>query len=507
MGAALPGSHLQRKRIRVYSQTTRMATKPLAKARGLRRKYGDHLLTALALVLALYMFVFAPLHAMGFFVFHGFITFALFGIIGAMVQIADRPTALYTMAIGLGANGAVLFLHLFYPPWPYNLYIMAAAWLGISIAFGEVVAEAVFRRGRVTYHRIIGAILLYLLIALAFATLYIFVGMLIPDAFKGITFADDWGVGSAAVYLSLVTLTSTGYGDIVAVHPIARSLCNIESIIGQLYPATLLARLVTLELSQSSLAEKTVAVPSNAPGSPATNSAARGGVTPSFVDGIRQLRRDHGDWLLTLLAGLLALYMFVFASLHSSGVFEFHGFTIVTLFAMIAAMLVISDHRVALAIMSVGVIANVAVLVLRLLYKPSVFNIVAMSGGWLAIAIALGAVVANAVFERGRVTYHRIIGAILLYLLIGLGFGTLFVFLGLSFPDAFKGISFADDSALASSVYYLSFVTLTSTGFGDIIPVHPLARSLCNMESVVGQLFPATLLARLVALELRDQGP
>jgi len=177
-----------------------MAKKPPIKARGLRPRFGDHLLTALAMVLALYMFVFAPLHAMGLLVFHGFITIALFGIIGAMVHIANRPVALYTMAIGLGANGAVLFLHLFYPPWPYNLYIMAAAWLGISISFGVVVAEAVFGGGRITYHRIIGAILLYLLIALAFATLYIFVGLLFPEAFKGITFADDWGVGSAAIW-------------------------------------------------------------------------------------------------------------------------------------------------------------------------------------------------------------------------------------------------------------------------------------------------------------------
>ncbi|WP_456785571.1 potassium channel family protein [Bradyrhizobium sp. USDA 4516] len=37
-------------------------------------------------------------------------------------------------------------------------------------------------------------------------------------------------------------------------------------------------------------------------------------------------------------------------------------------------------------------------------------------------------------------------------------------------------MNFEDDSAPASSVYYLSFVTLTSTGYGDIIPVHPLAR-------------------------------
>jgi hypothetical protein len=59
-----------------------------------------------------------------------------------------------------------------------------------------------------------------------------------------------------------------------------------------------------------------------------------------------------------------------------------------------------------------------------------------------------------------------------------------------------------DDLALASSLFYLSFVTLTSTGYGDIVPVHPLARSLCNIESIIGQLYPATILARLVTLGL-----
>src|SRR5262249_50556409 len=117
----------------------------------------------------------------------------------------------------------------------------------------------------------------------------------------------------------------------------------------------------------------------------------------------------------------------------------------------------------------------------------------------------LGFVVAEAVFRRGRVTYHRIVGAILLYLLIALAFAALFTFVGLSLPDAFKGITFEDDRSLASTVLYLSFVTLTSTGYGDIVPLHPFARSLCNFESVIGQLYPATLLARLVTLELRQE--
>ena len=121
----------------------------------------------------------------------------------------------------------------------------------------------------------------------------------------------------------------------------------------------------------------------------------------------------------------------------------------------------------------------------------------------MIIACTLGIVVIQAVFAKGRVSYHRIIGAVLLYLLIAVAFATLFLFVGLLDHGAIKGIAFDDDRSIASELCYLSFVTLTSTGYGDIIPVHPFARSLCNIESVIGQVYPATLLARIVTLELR----
>ena len=224
------------------------------------------------------------------------------------------------------------------------------------------------------------------------------------------------------------------------------------------------------------------------------------------ISEIRRLRQKYTDQLLTLLTALLAIDIFVFAPLHAVGIFVFQGFIIVALLAIIGGMLVISDHPAALAAMSVGLAANVVVFLVRLLYPPWPYNIYLLAAAWLIIAVTLGAVVAQAVFRRGSVTYHRIIGAILLYLIIALAFGTLFIFVGLSLPDAFKGITFEDNPALANSVFYLSFVTLTSTGYGDIVPVHPIARSLCNIESIIGQLYPATLLARLVTLELRDRG-
>ena len=50
------------------------------------------------------------------------------------------------------------------------------------------------------------------------------------------------------LYFSLTTLTTTGYGDIVAIDPFARNLANFESVLGQFYFAITVARLVTLEL-------------------------------------------------------------------------------------------------------------------------------------------------------------------------------------------------------------------------------------------------------------------
>jgi hypothetical protein len=96
-------------------------------------------------------------------------------------------------------------------------------------------------------------------------------------------------------------------------------------------------------------------------------------------------------------------------------------------------------------------------------------------------------------------------GTILLYLTIAITFVVLFTFIGTLVPKAFSGWSLDDGPALASNLIYFSFTTLTTTGCGDIFPVHPIARSLCNLEPILGQLYPATLLARLVRLELADR--
>jgi ion channel len=213
-----------------------------------REQWRDPLLTILTTLILFLMFVVAPLQAVGIIVFteFGFI-FALV-LVGGVFVMSGSLTAVILMLIAVGMAGAAAIFRVKAPS-ILDIYLFSGAWPILGITLGWVVARAVFARGRVTYHRIIGAVLLYLCIAVVFVALFTIVGLLVSNAFAGLVFEDSPALASSLIYFSFVTLTSTGYGDIVPVHPVARSLCNVETIIGQLYPATLLARLVTLELA------------------------------------------------------------------------------------------------------------------------------------------------------------------------------------------------------------------------------------------------------------------
>ena len=220
--------------------------------------------------------------------------------------------------------------------------------------------------------------------------------------------------------------------------------------------------------------------------------------------GLHLLQERYSDRILTGLTVLLLLMMFVIAPLQAADVLVFEGFGLVVALMMALGVLVMSRSRIAFTLIAVAIVMNGTGAVLRL-HRLSTLDVYLVSGAWLLTALTLGWVVARQVFAKGRVSFHRIIGAVLLYLLIALFFVAAFAFLGLFIPDAFQGIKIEDSTSLASNLIYFSFVTLTSTGYGDIVPVHPLARSLCNLETIIGQLYPATLLARLVTLELEGR--
>ena len=118
-------------------------------------------------------------------------------------------------------------------------------------------------------------------------------------------------------------------------------------------------------------------------------------------------------------------------------------------------------------------------------------------GGLLLLCISL----LRQVLAPGEVTRARLEGAIALYLLIALLFATAYETLAAVAPDAFTGAV-----GLRQDFRYFSLVVQTSTGFGDILPAVPLARTLVTLQAVTGQMFIAIVLARLVSLELAGRG-
>ncbi len=135
---------------------------------------------------------------------------------------------------------------------PVSVYWLDAIGSTLSIVgLSWVVVMLVFAPGSIDRYRIVGAIVLYLNIALLFDDFYRLTLELSPGAFSGIPSEDHarkWT--GELMYFSMTTLTTVGYGDIAPIHPIARSQANLEGLLGQLYPAIILARIMTLYRSR-----------------------------------------------------------------------------------------------------------------------------------------------------------------------------------------------------------------------------------------------------------------
>ena len=122
------------------------------------------------------------------------------------------------------------------------------------IAFVSFTIRYVNKEGPITSQRIQAAVAAYLLITIVFALGYTLIAFLIPEAFRFPDKAPNIGdprFGYIFHYFSISTITTLGYGDITPVHPFSRTLATIEALVGQLYPAILLARLVSLSVIDS----------------------------------------------------------------------------------------------------------------------------------------------------------------------------------------------------------------------------------------------------------------
>jgi ion channel len=211
----------------------------------------------------------------------------------------------------------------------------------------------------------------------------------------------------------------------------------------------------------------------------------------------------RGDGSLTLAVCILVLWIFFLAPLRELN--DIGGLAGDLAFAAVLALgaMFVFEPRPVMKLFLAFLVAALAVRVIDVVIDggPTLDAV-----GYVFSAIAafmLGTLLLARVLRDGRINVNRIMGAVGVFLLIGIVFANGYRLVALYADGAFAiGGTPAPASAFLPRVVYFSFVTLSTLGYGDITPVHPFARSLAMMEAVSGQLFLAILVARLVAMEI-----
>ena len=116
-----------------------------------------------------------------------------------------------------------------------------------------------------------------------------------------------------------------------------------------------------------------------------------------------------------------------------------------------------------------------------------------------ACTLYMAAILLLNVVAAADVTHDVLSGAIAVYLLMGIAWAVIYVLIEGIEPGSFA-LGDTASGTVWDQLLYFSFATLTTLGYGDVLPVTPVARIWAVLESVAGTLFLAVLISRLVGL-------
>jgi len=107
----------------------------------------------------------------------------------------------------------------------------------------------------------------------------------------------------------------------------------------------------------------------------------------------------------------------------------------------------------------------------------------------------------------GHVDINKIIGAICIYMLLGIIWAFAYLLVENLFPGSMNGLDYQEWQLNLEDMIYYSMVTLTTLGYGDITPDQPLVRFLAYMEAITGIFYTTILVASLIGVRLAEYIP
>jgi Ion channel len=233
------------------------------------------------------------------------------------------------------------------------------------------------------------------------------------------------------------------------------------------------------------------------------NSIAIGGEETSMATRIENVWGGFGRARhLVLLISLLLLFLIsplVAAARYGTVVINSAG--VIVLLSGVYAM---SEQRRLFVVALIGCVAAIATNLLMVVFQ-SQWIAIAWHGFTLLLFGLFSVGILKDVLRRGQISTDKICGAICVYLLIGFAWAFGYGIIEFINPGSFSGLAQIGTNNHVGRIMqlrYFSVATLTTLGFGDILPRTPVARALATLEAVTGQIYLTVLIARLVGLHI-----
>lgn len=176
-------------------------------------------------------------------------------------------------------------------------------------------------------------------------------------------------------------------------------------------------------------------------------------------------------------------------------------FSIFTLFMLVVSIKSLNTDSSWKRTVYLLIVATIVLSGLNHLFEQQLFIYMTL---FVLLFFFVGSFVINTrqIFLEGDIDGNKIIGSITLYILLGLIWAVIYLILLTMDPHAFSGIEPGSWQQIFSRVAYYSFVTLTTLGYGDVLPTNHIAEFFVYIEAILGVFYMAVIVASLISLRL-----
>jgi hypothetical protein len=174
---------------------------------------------------------------------------------------------------------------------------------------------------------------------------------------------------------------------------------------------------------------------------------------------------------------------------------------------LLVVVLAVSQRRRTMTIAMIFVGPAAVIQLTRILLDAEAVDLATQALSMIALGYVVFTLVKH-LFTSRTITGDTIAASICAYLFLAVLWAMAYTILSIADPDAFRFAADAVDTPMrfgsedSNVVIYFSFVTMSTLGYGDIVPATPAARALSASQAIVGQVYLAVLVARLVGMHI-----